>query len=213
MDASIFNNIGFYLTSVNGFLELIGYAGTLLIIVSMMMTSMIKLRIINSLGCILSLVFAISIINTPVIILNGALLIINIYQIIKHYTTNKSYEIINADIDGFTLKHFVHKYEGIISTENPSFKENLKKANYAKVVFSNDEVVSMIVGKQNGDKLDIYLDLMDINEKSIKLFKTVFNYIKNTGINEIKIAHKCPQYNKYYEKLGGKIENDIMVIR
>lgn len=190
----------------------IGYVGSLLVIISMMMTSMIKLRFINSTGCVFSIIYSILTLSIPVLILNGALFIINVIQIIRHYIIKRNYEVIHADVDGFTLRHFTHKYEGIIQKENPSFFDNFKKANFARVVFSDDEVVAMIVGKSSkGKELDIYLDFIDKNAKNLKLFTTIIGELKNEGYKKIAFAHKCPQYNKYYEKIGAKMEKGVYV--
>ena len=59
--------------------EIIGYAGTILVVLSMMMTSVIKLRIINICGSILSMTYAIISNTWPIVLMNGALIIINIF--------------------------------------------------------------------------------------------------------------------------------------
>lgn len=190
----------------------IGYVGSLLVIISMTMTSMIKLRFINSTGCVFSIIYSILTLSIPVLILNGALLFINVIQIIRHYITKRNYEVIHADVDGFTLRHFTHKYEGVIKKENPSFFDNFKKANFARVVFSDDEVVAMIVGKNiKNETLDIYLDFIDKNAKNMKLFNTIIDKLKHEGFKKIVFAHKCPQYNKYYEKLGAQNKDGVYV--
>ena len=46
------------------YLEIVGYIGTILVVVSMMMSSLTKLRIVNICGSIISTVYAIIIICT-----------------------------------------------------------------------------------------------------------------------------------------------------
>lgn len=70
-------------------LEIFGYLGTCLILLSMTMTSMIKLRVLNISGSIISMIYAIICQTYPVVILNLGLIIINIIQIIKMNKTLK----------------------------------------------------------------------------------------------------------------------------
>ncbi len=64
-------------------MEIIGYIGTGLVIISMLMTSLMRLRIINMCGAFLSMLYAISAHAWPVVILNAALIVIQIIQIIR----------------------------------------------------------------------------------------------------------------------------------
>ncbi len=64
------------------FMEIFGYIGTAVVITSMLMTSVTKLRIVNICGAIISLIYAAYCGALPVVLLNGALAAINIVQLI-----------------------------------------------------------------------------------------------------------------------------------
>jgi len=65
------------------FIEIIGYIGTAIVLVSMLMTSITKLRIINMCGGALSTVYALITGAMPVVVLNVALITINTVQLIR----------------------------------------------------------------------------------------------------------------------------------
>ena len=68
---------------MNIYLELFGYLGTALVLLSMMMTSVVKLRIINMSGSVISAIYA-ALSNTwPVVLLNLGLIIINSFQLLR----------------------------------------------------------------------------------------------------------------------------------
>ena len=68
---------------MNIYLEIFGYIGTALIILSMTMKSLNKLRILNISGSVISVIYA-AVSNTwPVVLLNASLIAVNIYQLIK----------------------------------------------------------------------------------------------------------------------------------
>ncbi len=71
------------------YLEIFGYIGTALVIISMMMTSMLKLRIINISGGVISLIYAVLRNTWPVVVLNACLVCINTVQVIRHLRQKK----------------------------------------------------------------------------------------------------------------------------
>lgn len=74
---------------MNIWLEIFGYLGTGLILLSMMMTSIDRLRFFNILGSVISAVYALCTHTLPVFFLNAGLIIINTVQLIKYYRGNK----------------------------------------------------------------------------------------------------------------------------
>ena len=64
-------------------LEIFGYMGTALVIISMMMKSINKLRMFNISGAIISAIYSAIIQAWPVVLLNVALTVINVYHLIS----------------------------------------------------------------------------------------------------------------------------------
>ena len=63
--------------------EIIGYGASLITLTSMAMSNVVKLRIINCLGCVAFVVYALLIQSYPVVLLNAVIFIINIYHLYK----------------------------------------------------------------------------------------------------------------------------------
>ena len=68
---------------MNIYLEIFGYIGTALVIISMTMKSLNKLRMFNIAGSIISMVYCIMAGTWPTVIMNLSLIAINIYQLIR----------------------------------------------------------------------------------------------------------------------------------
>ncbi len=62
-------------------IEWVGYAASLLIVISLMMTSIVKLRIINTIGCLLFVIYGVNVNAYPVVISNALIVLINIYNL------------------------------------------------------------------------------------------------------------------------------------
>ena len=73
---------------MNIYLEIFGYIGTALVIISMMMTSIHKLRIFNICGAIISAIYSAFYQAWPIVVLNICLITINVFHLIKDYINN-----------------------------------------------------------------------------------------------------------------------------
>ena len=62
-------------------IEWVGYAASLFIVLSLTMTSIIKLRIINSIGCLLFIIYGLNLNAYPVVMSNALIVMINIYNL------------------------------------------------------------------------------------------------------------------------------------
>ena len=65
------------------YLEIFGYIGTFLVVISMMMPTMTKLRVVNISGAIISTIYSIIISAWPIAIMNICLIIIHLYHLFK----------------------------------------------------------------------------------------------------------------------------------
>ena len=70
-------------------IEWVGYAASICIAISLLMTDMFKLRIINTIGCILFVIYGFNIKAYPVWVINLFIFFVNIYYIIKMKKDNK----------------------------------------------------------------------------------------------------------------------------
>ena len=67
----------------NAMIELIGYLGSALVVVSMLMSSVVKLRVINTIGSGIFAAYALMIHSYPTALMNICLVGINIYNLLK----------------------------------------------------------------------------------------------------------------------------------
>ncbi len=64
-------------------IEMVGYAASVFVAISLMMTNVVRLRWINMTGCILFTIYGAVIGAWPVALMNGFCVGINIYNLIK----------------------------------------------------------------------------------------------------------------------------------
>ena len=63
--------------------EWIGYLASILIVISLMMTNILRLRIINTIGCVTFVVYGLLVGAYPVALSNFEIILINMYNLYK----------------------------------------------------------------------------------------------------------------------------------
>jgi hypothetical protein len=66
-------------------IEIFGYIGMIIVLLSMSMKDIIKLRIWNSVACAIFVVYGIAHGTLPIVAMNVLVILINVYYIIKTY--------------------------------------------------------------------------------------------------------------------------------
>ena len=77
-------------------LELFGYLGTALVLISMMMNSVIRLRLVNMTGAVTCAIYGALTDTTPTMVLNVCLIVIHMTQLLRIYRSSRkedTYEI------------------------------------------------------------------------------------------------------------------------
>ena len=64
-------------------LEIFGYIGTAVVLLSFIMTDMKWMRAVNMIGGFISLIYAACVVNMPVVVLNASLITINGVQLMR----------------------------------------------------------------------------------------------------------------------------------
>ena len=198
--------------STDFMLELYGYIGSVLVVVSLLMASVVKLRIFNTLGCIVSGSYALIIGSLPLCLMNGALIFINGYYLIKMFQSKQEYDLIEAGTEDGFVQYFLERYGEDIKKFFPHF-EDASKAGFAYMVCCNGTPASLLLGKKDENGfLDILLDYATPAYRDCSIAKYLYPALGERGIrflvtNEVQTeAHA-----KYLEKMGFENQNDIYV--
>ena len=138
-------------------LEAIGYAGSALVIISMMMTSVLRLRAVNIVGSALAFFYAMAVKAYPVALLNGFLILVNAVKIIQFFRIEKSYNLIETDGSAALPNYLARKYSDDILNYFPDFK-GVDTNDKVFVLMNGDCATGITAGKSDGENFLISID-------------------------------------------------------
>lgn len=137
--------------------ELIGYAGSALVLVSLLMSSIYKLRVLNALGSLIFCVYAFKIHSIPTAIMNICLVGIDVYYLIRLLSPQqKTFSCIEVSRNDATVKYLLeHFSEDIVKYFDSN---SIEAADMVMLVYDNETIAGLLAGANEGDGLRIILD-------------------------------------------------------
>ena len=183
-------------------IEAFGYLGSLLVLLSMLMTSVVKLRIINTVGSVIFTIYAFIIRSYPTALMNLCLVLINLHFLWKMSRTDKEYEIIKTDGNDILLNHLLDYYRNDILKCFPGISYDMKKADQIYVVLCQGKPVGITLGNLDGDTLELMLDYSIPEFRDFSIGAHLLSNLKKEGIK--KVVYRGPDENhlNYLKRLG-----------
>ncbi|MBQ1533840.1 MAG: YgjV family protein [Erysipelotrichaceae bacterium] len=183
-------------------IEAFGYLGSLLVLLSMLMTSVVKLRIINTVGSVIFTIYAFIIRSYPTALMNLCLVLINLHFLWKMSRTDKEYEIIKTDGNDILLNHLLDYYRNDILKCFPGISYDMKKADQIYVVLCQGKPVGITLGNLDGDTLELMLDYSIPEFRDFSIGAYLLSNLKKEGIK--KVVYRGPDENhlNYLKRLG-----------
>ncbi|SCY06923.1 inner membrane protein [Butyrivibrio hungatei] len=187
----------------NTFIETIGYLGSSLVLVSFLMASVAKLRIVNSVGSVIFTIYAFIIHSYPTAIMNICLVLINIYYLVKLSNTSVEYTCIKITKDDSVIKHFLNHYAADISKCFPGINTNFESADVGYAVLHEGTPAGVFLGKKQADNnVDILLDYSIPQFRDFSIGKFLYSKLPADGIKTLTYSGPDKHHMKYLAKLG-----------
>jgi hypothetical protein len=188
-------------------LEWVGYAASFIVLISLLMSSIIKLRWLNLIGSGIYFAYGLFIGSFPVAVMNAGIIAINIYYLVKIYGSKDSFEIITLDSKTEYFSHFMKFYEKDMLKYFP--KESLKvdKDMMGFYILRNMVPASIfIVRETEKDTLDIQIDYAIPAYRDFKVGNFIFeeqkDYFLEKGYKKLTCHSINRDHDNYLEKMG-----------
>ncbi|MBR4422093.1 MAG: YgjV family protein [Erysipelotrichaceae bacterium] len=192
-------------------IEMIGYLGSLLVLVSFIMTSVFKLRIVNSIGSLIFMIYALIIRSYPTAIMNFCLVLINVRFLWKMMHDRKQFELVKAEVDDSFVQYFLDKYHDDICKFFPDQDFAFPKDAKAYLVTHEGRPVGLTIGKQEKDRLELLLDYSIEAYRDFSIGTFLFEQLAKEDIRTITYAGPDEQHQEYLQKMGFVKEDGVYI--
>ncbi len=192
-------------------LDAVGWAGSALLVWSLLQTRILRLRIINLIGSLVLIGFNAALEVWPMVGLNVVLAIINIvylFKLLRLRHDGGAYSIVEVRSDDAFLHHVLHVHAAEIARFNPGFRPHAGQL--AFVVMRLDETVGVVLVRDQGEGV-AQIDLDFVTERYRDFTPGEFVYKRSNLFTEHgfrKVVTPPTMVAPYYGKIGFRREGD-----
>lgn len=193
-------------------IEIFGYIGSAFVVVAMLMSSIVKLRIINTIGCVISAIYSIICGAIPLAAMNICLIIINVYNLIKLKKTTKAYELVSSASDDALTSYFLTKHREDIGMCFPGYDDSSAAGKKAYIVCCDGNTAGVLLGEEKDGVFEVLLDYSSPVYRDCSVGKFLYSKLGEENINTLRFAQKLSDIHEaYLKKMGFVQDNGVYV--
>ena len=185
--------------------EILGYAASVLIAVSLMMSSLVRLRWLNLAGAILFSTYGFVIGALPVAFLNGFIALTNIYFLYGIYRKPQQFHLLNARHDDPLIRHWLIYYQDAIEEHFMHSDPGELNDPRCFLLIRNSETVGFIIGAVVNDCFELAIDYVFPAFQDFKTGRFLYHrsrLFEALGVQRILVRSQSPRYQTYLRRMG-----------
>lgn len=187
--------------------EIVGYVASVLVAVSLMMSSLLRLRIINLLGSAAFTVYGVLIQAYPVAVVNFFIVLINLYYLRQMLGTKEYFRLLPVEHDSEYLRYFLGFYAEEIRRFLPDYAHAPSAGHLTFFVLRDLVPAGLFVGEvREAGRLVVRLDFVIPPYRDFKIGRYLYTeqaeFFRARGIREIVSPAGTPEHAAYLRKMG-----------
>ncbi len=183
-------------------IELFGYLGSAIVLVSFLMTSVFKLRIVNTIGSLIFMTYALIIHSYPTAVMNLCLVLINLHFLWKMRKGGKEYELVKVLPGDAYLNWLLGSQKEDIDKCFPGISYDPAEADCAYLVICRHEPAGIALGKKDGEEMELLLDYSLPEYRDFSIGGFLMEQLKGEGIKKLTYHGPTENHMAYLEKTG-----------
>lgn len=185
-------------------IEWFGYFSSFVVLISLTMSSIIKLRWINLIGAVMFSMFGFMINSYPTGILNLGIALIDIYYLYQIYMKKEEFSMVKADFNSDYFKHFINLNRGGIEDQHEiDFRSDQRAYYYLR----NNNIAGVMIGRAL-DEGTFFIEIDYVTEE-FRDFKIGKYFLGENrigmlleGYNILRARANSREHAHYLEKIG-----------
>jgi len=190
--------------------EALGYLASALVILSLTMRSVVRLRIISLCGSVAFFVYGLMIESPPVMVTNGCIAVINVWFLRQEFfvaVRNRSDLGVSAiRPDSPFLTDFIEYHIDDIGRFQPDFHMPPGDDVMSLLLTRDGLPAGLIVGRRSGDELTIDLDYVLREHRDSRIGQWVFgpgaDVFRSAGLRRLRSSASTDDHDKYLRRVG-----------
>jgi GNAT superfamily N-acetyltransferase len=187
--------------------ELIGYAASVLVAISLTMSSLVRLRLINLVGAVTFTVYGLLINAYPVAAVNLFIVFVNLFYLSRMLRTREFLKILEIEPRSEYLRAFLDFHAEDIRRSLPDFAYQPGERQLAFFILRDMVPAGLFIGEVRDDgSLMVRLDFVIPSYRDFKIGRYLFSeqaeFFRSKGIRELVSPAGSPKHATYLRRMG-----------
>ena len=195
--------------------ELIGYLGSILVAISLMMRSLLRLRIINLVGALFFTIYGVLLSAYPVAFLNGLIVCIDLYYLIQMWRQKDFFTFLEVLPNSKYMSAFVEFYKDDILEIIPTYTHKTDEDLLCFFILRNMMPAGLFVAKVQGEEAHIQLDYVIPNYRDFQVARFILEenaaFFLQRGIRRFVSDGGSAIHQTYLKKMGFVKQGEVYV--
>jgi hypothetical protein len=195
--------------------ELIGYLGSILVAISLMMKSLLRLRIINLFGALFFTLYGMLLRAYPVAFLNGLIVCIDLYYLLQMWRQKDFFTFLEVSPKSEYLRAFVNFYKDDISAIIPGYTHQPDESLLCFFILRNMVPAGLFIARVQGEQAHIQLDYVIPNYRDFQVARFIFEdnaaFFAQRDIQRFVSESGSELHRSYLEKMEFVKQGDLYV--
>ena len=193
--------------------QFVGYAGSVLIALSLMMKNIFKLRKVNLIGATTFAVYGFLVHAYPVLLLNSFIALVDIYYLAQMYRRKDAFSLMPVlNPNHSYLNKFLDFYRDDIQNFSPEFDRSKTTEGNCYFILRNLFPVGIFIYKVNKEtEAEILLDYAIPDYRDLKnaeyLYYAATEFLKEKGIKTLITKSSVKKHTNYLKRVGFKVNS------
>ena len=183
-------------------IELFGYLGSAIVLVSFLMTSVFKLRVVNTIGSLIFMTYALIIHSYPTAFMNLCLVLINLRFLWKMRKAGKEYELVSLEAKDAYLTYLLRAQEEDIEKCFPGLYYPAEEVNRCYLVTCHRAPAGIALCHREGDEMELFLDYSLPEYRDFSIGGYLMERLRGEGIKRLTYHGPTQNHLAYLEKTG-----------
>lgn len=195
--------------------ELVGYVASALVVLSLTMRSLVKLRTLSLTGGIIFTVYGLLIGSLPVVITNVSVALVNIWQLRRELAPEQPMAAVPIEVDAPFLKDFLGAHALGIQSIQPEYHPSAADR-FVRLLTRDGLPAGVLIGEPAGTELLVKLDFVTPAYRDSQIAKWLFGPGRKTftdaGFTRLVADASTSVHRHYVEFVGFRREGSSYVL-
>ncbi|WP_052664975.1 hypothetical protein [Nitriliruptor alkaliphilus] len=198
--------------------ELIGYTASALIVVSLLMSSLLRLRVIGLFGAIIFTVYGVLIGAFPIVAANGTIIAIQVFHLsrmLRQRAADAYFEALEVPADSPVLRRFVDFHSEDARRFQPDFP-GIQGHELALLILRDAVPAGAVLAEVDGEQAHVTLDYVVAEHRDLRPGRFLWvdsDAFTSRGIRRVTTTAPSPEHARYLGSVGFEPAGDDLWVR